>query len=86
MKCLIRSEIDITKKKIITRVSGVKYNDQQNFFEMEKLWKNLVNQVVFVNYNRWENIYIKEANNIVNPCSGFMEKNVYMVGWQSKSL
>ena len=70
------------KKKIITRVSGVKYNDQQNFFEMEKLWKNLVNQVVFVNYNPWENIYIKEANNIVNPCSDLWRR--MFIWWDGK--
>ena len=49
---------------------------------MEKLWKNLVNQVVFVNYNPWENIYIKEANNIVNPCSDLWRR--MFIWWDGK--
>ena len=49
---------------------------------MEKFWKNLVNQVVFVNYNPWENIYIKEANNIVNPCSDLWRR--MFIWWDGK--
>ncbi len=70
------------KKKIITRVSGVKYNDQQDFIEMERFWKSLVNQVVFVNYNPWENIYIKETNNIAKPCSDLWRR--MFIWWDGK--
>ena len=41
------------KSKIITRVSGVKFNSDQNFNDMEKLWGDLVDQVAFVDYNPW---------------------------------
>ena len=57
------------KKKIITRVSGVKVNASQKIEDMEKLWKDLVDQVAFVKYNPWENSYTKKANDIVEPCS-----------------
>ena len=36
--------------KIITRVSGVKVNEQQNIDEMQSFWGDLVDQVAFVNY------------------------------------
>mgnify|MGYP001268447669 CR=1 FL=1 len=60
---------EYSKKKIITRVSGVKVNASQKIEDMEKLWKDLVDQVAFVKYNPWENSYTKKANDIVEPCS-----------------
>ena len=45
-------------KKIITRVSGVKVNDNQDINEMQKLWGSLVNQVAFVDYNPWEKMFM----------------------------
>ena len=59
-------EKDYKNKKIITRVSGVKFSDEQDFKKMESFWKNLVNQVAFVDYNPWENIYVKEQT-ILKP-------------------
>ena len=55
--------------KIITRVSGVKVNEKQKFEEMDKLWGNLVDQVAFVNYIPWENVYQSKELDIVTPCS-----------------
>jgi len=55
--------------KIITRVSGVRISDEQNLQSMEKVWGNLVDQIAFVQYNPWENIYQSEPNNIGTPCS-----------------
>ena len=72
----------LEKKKIITRVSGVKYNNQQDFIEMERFWKSLVSQVVFVDYNPWENIYIKEKNNILSPCSDLWRR--MFIWWDGK--
>ena len=59
-------EKQYSKNSIITRVSGVKFNDKQNFNEMIKLWSGLVDQVAFVDYNPWENSYQKPSNDI-NP-------------------
>ena len=36
---------------------------------MFKLWNGLVDQVVFVNYNPWENTYNKSANKMDTACS-----------------
>ena len=52
--------INFQKNPIISRVSGVKFNDEQNLNSMEKMWGGLVDQVAFVNYNPWENSYQKD--------------------------
>lgn len=58
-----------SKSKIITRVSGVKFSEDQKFDDMKKFWGGLVDQVAFVDYNPWENSYEKEKNDIIKPCS-----------------
>ena len=58
-----------SKSKIITRVSGVKYSEDQKFEDMKNFWGELVDQVAFVDYNPWENNYEKEKNDIIKPCS-----------------
>ena len=49
---------------------------------MEKLWGNLVDQVVFVDYNPWENSYQKETNEITEPCSDLWRR--LFVWWDGK--
>ena len=68
--------------KIITRVSGVKFNDEQKFSEMENLWGELVDQVAFVDYNPWENCYEKEKNNIKEACSDLWRR--MFIWWDGK--
>lgn len=60
---------DYSDLAIITRVSGVRYSDQQNLDSMETFWGNLVDQVAFVDYNPWENSYTQPINDIATPCS-----------------
>ena len=67
---------------IISRVSGVKFNNEQNFISMEKFWGDLVDQVAFVNYNPWENSYNKAPNNIIDPCSDLWRR--MFVWWDGK--
>src|SRR5205823_4938505 len=55
--------------RVITRVSGVRYSDDQNLPEMEAAWGDLVDQVAFVDYNPWENTYERELNDVTTPCS-----------------
>jgi len=57
------------KSKIITRVSGVKFKDEQGMDSMVDLWGELVDQVAFVTYNPWENVYESPVNSVVAPCS-----------------
>jgi len=39
-----------------------KFSEEQNFDEMKKLWGGLVDQIAFVDYNPWENSYLKNSN------------------------
>lgn len=70
----IRRFQEIREKKypnstLITRVSGVKIQDDQNLNELEIFWGDLVDQVAFVKYNPWENTYLKPVNEISEACS-----------------
>ena len=71
-----------SKNSIITRVSGVKFNNKQNFDEMIKLWSGLVDQVAFVDYNPWENSYEKISNDIKEPCSDLWRR--MFIWWDGK--
>jgi len=75
-------EKNYSNNKIITRVSGVKVNENQNFEEMNKFWGNLVNQVAFVDYNPWENVYLSEPNEISKPCSDLWRR--MFIWWDGK--
>ena len=55
--------------RMITRVSGVAYSDEQDIDEMKHFWGQLVDQVIFVRYNPWENVYESPPNDVVQPCS-----------------
>ncbi len=55
--------------RTITRVSGVRFSDQQDFESVEKFWRDYVDQVAFVDYNPWENAYETPANGLTAPCS-----------------
>ena len=55
--------------KIITRVSGVKVRPDQNLDSMESYWGGLVDQVAFVDYVPWENVYDASLTNLKTPCS-----------------
>ncbi|MBL8012578.1 MAG: radical SAM protein [Candidatus Omnitrophica bacterium] len=55
--------------KIITRVSGVKYGSDQDMNSMISLWGELVDQISFVAYNPWENVYLAPVNETKISCS-----------------
>jgi len=67
---------------IITRVSGVKVSKSQNIDEMENFWGNLVNQVAFVEYVPWENVYSSKPTNIEKSCSDLWRR--MFVWWDGK--
>tara|TARA_X000000950_G_C13891166_1_gene650906 strand:+ start:823 stop:1965 length:1143 start_codon:yes stop_codon:yes gene_type:complete len=68
--------------KIISRVSGVKVGENQKIEDMHNLWGQLVDQVAFVNYNPWENVYDKEESKIKLPCSDLWRR--MFVWWDGK--
>lgn len=55
--------------RTITRVSGVKVDGTPELAAMQQCWGDLVDQVVFVTYNPWENTYDRPRNEIDAPCS-----------------
>jgi len=69
--------------KIITRVSGVKFSNRQDFDSMEKFWSKFVDQVAFVDYNPWENVYDAEKNNIKTACSDLWRR--MFIWWDGKA-
>ncbi len=68
--------------QIITRVSGVKVSKSQNIDEMESFWGKLVDQVAFVEYVPWENVYSSKATNIKKPCSDLWRR--MFIWWDGK--
>lgn len=63
-------ERDYPKARILTRVSGVMVDEtKQDIGRMQKLWGGLVDQISFVAYNPWENIYEAEPSEVDAPCS-----------------
>ncbi len=70
---------DYSNLQVITRVSGVKVTEKQDMDSMERVWGGLVDQVAFVNYNPWENIYETKANGQTQICSDLFRR---MFIWQ----
>lgn len=68
---------------VITRVSGVKFSDEQDIDSMQAVWGGLVDQVAFVQYNPWENVYSQPANELAEPCSDLWRR--MFVWWDGKS-
>jgi MoaA/NifB/PqqE/SkfB family radical SAM enzyme len=68
---------------VITRVSGVKFSDEQDLDSMQKVWGGLVDQVAFVKYNPWENVYNQPANGIDKACSDLWRR--MFVWWDGKA-
>ena len=69
--------------KLITRVSGVSVSEEQNLDEMEDLWGALLDQVVFVQYNPWENVYDSDFSDITQPCSDLWRR--FFIWWDGKT-
>ncbi|TGL45819.1 radical SAM/SPASM domain-containing protein [Leptospira perdikensis] len=70
---------DYSDLPVITRVSGVKVTEKQDIDSMERVWGGLVDQVAFVNYNPWENIYEAKPNGQTKACSDLFRR---MFIWQ----
>jgi wyosine [tRNA(Phe)-imidazoG37] synthetase (radical SAM superfamily) len=60
---------DYSDSRTVSRLSGVKINESQDFSKMEDMWKGIVDQVSYVNYSPWESAYDNKVNGIKSPCS-----------------
>ena len=68
--------------RLITRVSGVHVQEDQDMNEMVEFWNHYVDQVAFVDYNPWENVYDANKNNILTPCSDLWRR--MFVWWDGR--
>jgi wyosine [tRNA(Phe)-imidazoG37] synthetase (radical SAM superfamily) len=75
-------ETQYPDSRMITRVSGVNFSDQQNISDMQIFWKKYVEQVVFVDYNPWENVYDSHRKKIDQACSDLWRR--MFVWWDGK--
>lgn len=57
------------ESRLVTRISGVKYSDAQDLDEIQAYWRDDVDQVAFVEYCPWENIYDNSPNGLTKACS-----------------
>jgi radical SAM protein with 4Fe4S-binding SPASM domain len=60
---------DFPNSALITRVSGVKFQEDQKIQDMNDFWGGLVDHVAFVNYIPWENVYDSKKTNIDEACT-----------------
>lgn len=57
------------QSRTITRVAGVQVPGTPGLDQMQSFWGELVDQVAFVEYNPWENVYERPLSDISVPCS-----------------
>ena len=50
---------------------------------MQNLWSDLVDQVAFVDYCQWENVYQMQINKIIKPCSELWRR--MYIWWDGKA-
>jgi len=68
--------------RTITRVSGVRYRQDQSLDAMENFWGKLVDQVAFVDYNPWEDTYQRPFSGTEAPCSDLWRR--MFVWWDGR--
>lgn len=68
--------------RTITRVSGVKFSEQQDFATIEGFWRDYVDQVAFVDYNPWVSVYDAEATDVSEACSDLWRRT--FVWWDGR--
>lgn len=68
--------------RLITRVSGVHFQEDQDMNEMVEFWSQYVDQVAFVDYNPWDNVYDAKENSLLAPCSDLWRR--LFVWWDGR--
>lgn len=66
----------------ISRVSGVKFTEQQDFDAVEEFWKDHVDQVAFVEFNPWVSVYDAEDTGVNDACSDLWRRT--FVWWDGR--
>ena len=60
----------------------MRFHSDQNMEEMVQFWNRYVDQVAFVDYNPWENVYDADKKGIDTPCSDLWRR--LFVWWDGK--
>ena len=76
-------ETQYSGSSVISRVSGVLVNESQSMKDMVTFWGGLVDQISFVKYNPWEDVYSSPMSGIQNPCSDLWRR---MFFWHDGSV
>ena len=67
----------------IVRISGVYMDERQDMNLMHQTWGEYVDQITFVKYNPWENVYTSEKTHISKACSDLWRR-IFI--WQDGSI
>ena len=72
-----------SRKDSIVRISGVYMDERQDMNLMYQTWGEYVDQITFVKYNPWENVYTSDKTGISEPCSDLWRR-IFI--WQDGSV
>ena len=67
----------------IVRISGVYMDERQDMNLMYQAWGQYVDQITFVKYNPWENVYASEQTHLSEACSDLWRR-IFI--WQDGSI
>ena len=73
---------DYPDSRLVTRISGVKVNQNQNVDEMVKKWSSFADMVAFTNYIPWESSYENEISGVQTPCTELWRR--LFIWWDGK--
>lgn len=62
-------ETQYSSVPMISRVSGVMVDESQDMASMKRAWGGMVDQISFVTYNPWENVYQAPRSRVKSHCS-----------------
>tara|TARA_B100000900_G_scaffold368886_1_gene346392 strand:+ start:3474 stop:4652 length:1179 start_codon:yes stop_codon:yes gene_type:complete len=75
-------EKNYPSSRLVTRISGVKVNKNQNVDDMVNQWSKYADLVAFTNYIPWESSYENEISGIKTPCTELWRR--LFIWWDGK--
>ena len=75
-------ESDYPDSRLVTRISGVKVNQNQNVDDMVEKWSSFADMVAFTNYIPWESSYENEISGVKTPCTELWRR--LFIWWDGK--
>ncbi len=75
-------ERDYPTSRLVTRISGVKVNENQNVDDMVEKWSAYADMVAFTNYIPWESSYENDLSEVETPCTELWRR--MFIWWDGK--